>query len=138
LFHFRRMLLKCNNGDLQIVMSYGIAMQHWRLANCSVHVALCITAPQQLCCAVCTLQVTLYTLQRITGDFQFALCNSHVSVLHCSTDDQFGLCKLYGRQCNAAQVTCNLWCVNCVMWYSSAPVANFSLHCASYYMLVLH
>jgi len=107
-------------------------MQHWRSANCSLHVALCITTPQQLCFAVSTVQVTLYILQHITGDFQFALYKLHVSVLHYSTDDQFGLCKISkAMQCS------NLWCVNCIMWYRSATVENFSLHCASYYMLVL-
>ena len=107
---------------------------------------------QQLCLAFCTgichcnaalatckLQCARCIMQCRTGDLQFALCKLHVSVLHCSTDElQFALCKLYRRQCNAAPVTCNLWCVNCVKWYCSATVANFRLHCASYYMLQLH
>ena len=140
MLHFRRMLLQCSNGDLQFALCYGIAMRHWWRANCSVLVALCITAPQQLCFAVCTVQVTLYTFQRITGDFQFALCKLRVSVLPCSTDDQFGLCKLYQRECNATQVTCNLWCITCVIWGTAVQLGEFqfALYCIRYYMLALH
>jgi hypothetical protein len=117
------MTFQCNIGNVQI-------------AVCTLHYSL-------LHHGICALQFSLCKLlyilfQGMTGDFQFALRKLHVSVLHCSTDDQFGLCKLYRRQCNAVQVTYNLWCVNFIMWYCSAAVANFSLHCASYYMLVLH
>jgi hypothetical protein len=126
----------CSNGALQFSLWYGTAMQHWRHANCSVHVALLHHSNCALQFALCKLCYIL--LLGITGDFQFALRKLQVRVLHCSTDDQFRLCKLYWRQCNAAQVTCNLWCINCIMWYCSATVANFSFHCASYYMLVLH
>ena len=147
--HFCRMLLQYSNGDLQFALWYGFAMQHWRSANCSLHVALCITTPQHLCFAVCTVQVTLYIFQRIIGDFQFALCKLHVSVLHCNTDDQFGLCKLYRRQCSAAicgvsTVLCGigvqLWRISVctvqviICWYCTKEPAKFNLHCPSYNM----
>jgi hypothetical protein len=52
------MLLQCSNGDLQFALWYGIAMLHWWRANCSVHVALCITAVQQWWFTICAVQVT--------------------------------------------------------------------------------
>jgi hypothetical protein len=126
-FHFRRKLLQYGNDNLQFALWYGIAMLHWRPANCSVHVALRITASQNWWFAVCAVQVTLYI---ISGqNWWFAICAMQVTC-QCTAVQHWWLSirtVQFISQCNVAPVTCNLWCVTVV---SSTAVNSGELQCA--------
>jgi hypothetical protein len=133
-FHFRRILLLSSDDVLQFAMWYGIAMQHWLRANCSVHVKLRITVAQNWWFAVCNVQVICpcTLLHYSTDGFQFGLCKLHRTLVQCSTGNlQFVLRHLCYAVLQWNVVNLGLHCTSYIMWYCSAALTTCNLHCAS-------
>jgi hypothetical protein len=86
-------------------------MQHWRRANCSVHVALCITAPLQLYFALCKLRYMYCTELLVISNLS---CASYLSVY-----------------CTAALMT-NLYCAN----YIEGNAVQQFVVCQLYYVVL--
>ena len=104
------------NDDLQFAVCYGFAMLFGvvQISMLTLNYASLQPRSGDKHFAMCRLHCKCF--QGRIRVFQFALCMS----MYCTVAlKAFSLnyARYMAQQCNAVPVTCNLWCVKCIMWY---------------------